>query len=170
MRKFLVFFSALLVGCSTCNQRTCNKPADPTSITPPINNRPDDATVQLAEAAAAVSASLNQLKAIEKASHPFINSKYLSDPTCVASSSLKELMSVDWSGPIEPLLKRIARVANYKLHVIGRRPGTAVLVLITARNTPIYSILRDANLQAGSKANIIVYPSIRVIELRYGRI
>ena len=151
---------SLLVGCST----TQNLPSSitPSSISPKSN---DTAAIQLAEAASSISQSLNELKTIEKASNPPI--KPLPYPT---SSGLEKIIaSVDWSGPIEPLLARIAKLADYKLEVIGHRPAIPVLVTISSQNTPLSYIVRNADLQAGIKANIAVYPGIQTIELRYAK-
>jgi defect-in-organelle-trafficking protein DotD len=138
------------------------------TYTPSVNNSTpqDDATVKLAEAAAAISQSLTDLNAIEKASKPPINDKVLAYPT---SSDMNQLASIDWSGPIEPLLQRISGMCDYKLRVIGTRPPIPVLVTLSARNTPIGYLIRDADFQAASKAKIEVYPGIHVIELRYAK-
>lgn len=134
----------------------------PTSLAPPA----DDAEVQLAEAATSISQSLTDLNAMEKTLAPPVNCKCLPYPT---SGDMCQLASIDWAGPIEPLLRRISWMTGFKLHVIGARPAIPVLVTISAKNTEIGYILRDANFQAASKASVCVYPGIRVIELRYGR-
>jgi len=135
----------------------------PSSLTPPA----DDASVELAETANSISQSLTDLNAMEKAVSPPINGKCLPYPT---SSDLYQTASIDWSGPIEPLLRRIAcMMPGYRLRIIGTRPAIPVLVTISAKNTPVGYILRDANFQAACKATVVTYPAIRVIELRYGR-
>ena len=86
------------------------------------------------------------------------------------SSGLENIVaSVDWSGPIEPLLKRIAKLAHYRLERIGHHPAIPILVTVSSQNTSLGYIIRDINLQAGEKANILVYPGIKTIELRYAR-
>lgn len=148
----------LLTGCSTTQDLS-------SSVTPSINAKSDDAAIQIAEAANSVSQSLNELKTLEKASNPPI--KPLPYP---AASGLENIIaSVDWSGPIEPLMQRIAKLANYKLEVIGRRPSIPILVTISVQNTPLAYIIRNADLQAGVKANIAVYPGIHIIELQYAK-
>lgn len=142
----------LLAGCASTHTQT--SPAD------------DDATVKLAEAASSISQSLSDLKGMEKATMPPINNKNLPYPT---SYDMGQPISVDWSGPIEPLLQRIAWMNNYHLRVIGSRPAIPVLVTISAKNTPLGYVIRDANFQAGTKASVNVYPGIQVIELRYGK-
>ena len=159
MKRWLFAFiiCCFIVNCST------NTVTDSTTSSADVS---DNASAKLAETATAVSQSLNQLKAIEKASTPPINGKPLPYPT---TYDMAELTSIDWSGPIEPLLKRIAFMCDYKLRIIGRRPAIPILVTISAQNTPVGYILRDANFQAATKANVNVFPAIHVIELRYGR-
>ncbi|MDQ8039405.1 MAG: type IVB secretion system lipoprotein DotD [Rickettsiella sp.] len=161
MKKIIAaIILGLLTGCTTTSQDS------PSSITPSINNpNSDDATVKLAEAARSVSLSLNELKTIEKASNPPV--KPLPYPT--SSGLVKIIASVDWSGPIEPLLEHIAKLAKYNFEVIGHRPAIPVLVTIMSQNTPLAYIIRNANLQAGTKADINVYPGIHTIELRYAK-
>jgi defect in organelle trafficking protein DotD len=151
---FFIGITFALAACSTPTSR------------PPRSLSGDDATIKLAEAASSISHSLVQLDAIEKAAVPPINHKSLPYPT---STDMMQVISVDWSGPIEPLLQRIAIMTNFHLHIIGMRPAIPVLVTISAKNTPVGRILRDANFQAASKASVMVYPGICVIELRYGK-
>lgn len=75
--------------------------------------------------------------------------------------------SIDWSGPIEPLLEKIASMSRYRVKVLGPIPPVPVLVTLAARDRVIADILKDAGIQAGNRANLVVYPSSRVIELRY---
>lgn len=159
-----VTFLLVVTGCSTANTSSPTITNNYTSNN--SSDTSDPAAQQLAEAASSISQSLTDLKAIAKASAPPVNNKRLPYPT---SNDMMEVASVDWSGPIEPLLKRIAKLCDYRLHVIGVRPAIPILVTITAKNTPIGYILRDANFQAGTRGSVLVYPGIRVIELRYGR-
>lgn len=158
MKKITVaLFVSLLSGCAS---------QLPNSITPSFDSNSDDASVKLAEAASSVSQSLNELKELEKASSPPIT-KPLPYPS--ASGLEKTIASVDWSGPIEPLLQRVAKLVHFHLEIIGKHPAVPVLVTISSQNTPLSYILRDADLQAGQKANIVVYPGIKTIELRYAK-
>jgi len=160
MKKIaVVIFLGLLSACSTTKQNT------PHSITPTINSTSDDAGIKLSEAARSVSQSLNELKTLEKTASP--PGKPLPYPT--ASGLEKIIASVDWSGPIEPLLDRIAKLAHYRLEVVGHPPAIPVLVTITTQNTPLSYVIRNADVQAGNKANIAVYPGIHTIELRYAK-
>ena len=125
---------------------------------------PDPAQVKLAEAAASVSHSLDELAAMEKAVHPTTR---LPPPPNAYSIGMSRLASVNWNGPIEPLVRKIAAATRYKVRVIGRTPAIPALVSISAQNTPIADILRDASFQVEKKADIVLYPNSRVIEIRY---
>lgn len=125
----------------------------------PFDAGAENARAKLTEAAVSVSSSLNQLAAIEKATHP--------EAKKLAFYPVPGLASVDWTGPIEPLVLRLAQAADFKFRVIGNRPAVPVFVEIYTVNMPIADILRDANYQAGKRADIFVYSSRRTIELRY---
>ncbi len=163
-----LFAGILLVGCAEPNngrQPITYYGNDFSDVrSPPADGGVKKAQTKLAEAAVSVSDSLNQLAAIEKANSP--KSK-LSTPWDADRIGLGALASVDWTGPIEPLVLRLANAGNYKFRVVGRKPAIPVLVAVYATNMPIADILRDANLQAEKKADIVIYPSRRTIELRY---
>jgi defect-in-organelle-trafficking protein DotD len=118
----------------------------------------------LAEAAVSTSDALGQLAAMEKAGAPKTK---LIQPVNADHIGLGGLASVDWTGPVESLVAKLAAAGHYKFRVVGKNPAIPVLIAVYAANMPLADILRDANLQAGKKADIMVYPSHRVIELRY---
>jgi defect-in-organelle-trafficking protein DotD len=155
----ILLVAALLVGCQKTPPQTFKKP--------PMNAPSDDASVRLVEAASSVSDSLNQLAQIEAASTPpAATGKPLPDSE---SYALMSKASVDWSGPIEPLLERIAKISGFRLRVLGKEPPIPVLVSLSVRNVTLSQMLRDAALQAGKKADVLVYSNIGVIELRYAK-
>jgi defect-in-organelle-trafficking protein DotD len=86
-----------------------------------------------------------------------------------ASYGMSGLTSVDWSGPVEPLVRQIAKSVNYRTRVLGRAPAIPVMVSIYDKNMMVADILRDVGYQCGRRAAVVVYPDNRVIELRYAR-
>lgn len=124
----------------------------------------DNAQIQIAEAATSVSQSLSQLADIEQAEKP---TSKMSAPPNPASIDMQQLASTDWTGPIEPLLKKIATASNYRLDVLGSQPGIPVIVSVYAKNEPLATILRDASFQASKKVDVVVYPKRKIIEMRY---
>lgn len=130
----------------------------------PVKSNNKNAQDQLAEAATSVGHSLQQMSAIQMATHPKAK---LPAPLNPASIGMAQQTSLEWTGPIEPLLRRIANESHYKLHVLGKKPAIPVIVAINSTNVPLADILRNATYQVEKKANITVYPSRRTIELRY---
>lgn len=153
--KIMILIVALctLVGCARHRQiQIVQKPENP-------------ATIKLAEAADSISNSLHELARIQKVATP-AKSKPLVTPYMY---SMQRRASVDWSGPIQPLIKQISKAANFKLRVLGKRPPLPVLIDITAQNATLGDLLRDADFQAAKKANIKIDKNHRVIELRYAK-
>lgn len=154
---FLVVVFLGLVGCS--------------SETPKIriistNTGAKAAEVKLADAATSVGKSLQELAKIEQATHPRAKIPSPVDPEMIG---MGQLASIDWSGPIGPLMSKIADATHYKLRVLGTPPAIPILISISAKDTQLADILRDAGFQCGDKANIVVYPGTKTIELRYAK-
>lgn len=120
----------------------------------------------LAEASYSVSRSVAELSETAQAAHPLPN---LASPPSPASYGMGGITSIDWSGPIEPLLRQIAAASDYRVRVLGTAPGIPVLVTVYAKNAILGDVLRDAGYQCGRRASVIVFPDSRVIELRYAK-
>ena len=148
---FLLLFG--LLGCAT--QQQC----------PPSIDPQDPATVQLAEAASSISRSLTELSAIQQVNTP---TPHLCLPITHACE-MTNLVSVDWAGPIGPLVDRIGLMSHYRVRKLGNPPAIPVVISINAKDTPLADVLRDVAFQAGTKARIVVYSDRRIIELRYMR-
>jgi defect-in-organelle-trafficking protein DotD len=122
--------------------------------------------VSLAEASYSVSRSVVDLAETAQAAHPLPN---LAPPPSPATYGMGGLATLDWSGPVEPLLKTVARASNYRLRVLGTPPAIPVIVTIYTKNTMLGDILRDIGYQCGRRATVVVYPGTGVIELRYAK-
>lgn len=120
---------------------------------------------QLGSAAQSVSESLRTL-AKAQATHGAV-SVLDTAPLITPEGGMGETVMLDWSGPIEPLLQKVSQLTNYRLKVLGVSPTPPILVSISGEEQLIADILKDAGLQANKSAHIVVYPSIRIIELRY---
>lgn len=147
--------ATLLSGCASTLKK------------PPMNNPSDDASIKLAEAAVAVSDSMLEMAKVEKVITPPHKDNTLTIPDVY---NLQARASVDWSGPIEELLARIAKASHYKLRVLGKEPAVPVLVSLSIKDESLATILRNVDYQAGKKAHIHVYPNHQVVELRYAKI
>lgn len=151
--KIMVIPALLLIALSGCN-------------IPPPQNPLSDGEASLAEASYSVSRSLSSLSETAQAAHPLPK---LDPPPNPASYGMAGLTSVDWSGPIEPLVRQIAKAANYRVRVLGTEPAIPVIVTVYDKNMMLADILRDVGFQAGRRAAVVIYPGSRVIEVRYAK-
>lgn len=133
---------------------------------PPSGYDVSRSEASLAEASYSVSRSIVNLAEVAQAAHPLPD---LGPPPNPATYGMGGTTSVDWSGPAEPLVCQMAKVAGYRVRVLGSRPAIPVLVNISVKNGILGDILRDIGYQCGRRATLVVYPESRVIELRYAR-
>lgn len=134
--------------------------------TPPPETHMSDTDTSLAEASYAVSRSISSLSETAQAAHPLPK---LDPPPNPASYGMAGLTSVDWSGPVEPIVRQIAKVTGYRLRVLGTEPGIPVLVTVYDKNMMVADILRDIGYQCGRRAAVVIFPESRVIEIRYAK-
>ncbi len=149
----LVIFLSLML-CACANPR------------PPQGYDVSKSEASLAEASYSVSRSIVDLAETAQAAHPLPNP---GPPPNPASYGMAGLTTLDWSGPVEPLLKQMAVASNYRLRVLGTPPAIPVLVTIYAKNVMLGDVLRDVGYQCGRRAAVVVYPESRCIELRYAK-
>jgi defect in organelle trafficking protein DotD len=120
----------------------------------------------LAEASYAVSRSVVDLAETVQAAHPTERLGTAPNPTAYGMGGLT---SVDWSGPVAPLLKQLARSSNYRFVVLGTPPAIPVLVTVNDKNVMLGDIVRNIGYQCGERATVVVYPESSTIELRYAK-
>lgn len=134
------------------------------ACTPKPTYQMTDVEKQLKKTAISVEDSLRTLALTQQvyAKEP-INTDILVTP----QGGMGGTANIDWSGPIEPLLEKIGNLTHYRVKVLGSLPAVPIIVTLSARDQVIADILKDAGIQAGKRANLVVYPTSRVIELRY---
>lgn len=125
---------------------------------------PDPALAKLAEAANASSRSMLSLAEIELAVSPPPPDYH---PVNYADFGMSNLVSIDWAGPVRPIVQRIANASGYALKTLGMEPAVPILVYLNVKNKPLGDVLRDVGYQCRDKASIVVYPDARMIEMRY---
>lgn len=77
-------------------------------------------------------------------------------------------VTIDWQGPIEPLLEEMANRAGYAFRTTGVKPKNQVMVSITSNEEPLFGVVRRAGSMAHGYADIGFNPSAKLIEIRYG--
>jgi len=104
------------------------------------------------------------LAQVEQAAHPLTQ---LNPPPSPASYGMALNASIDWSGPVESLVQQLAQAVKYQVRILGVKPSIPILVTLSERNVPVADILRDAAFQCGQRAELVVLPDSKVIEIRY---
>jgi defect in organelle trafficking protein DotD len=157
VKKGLIFGDAMkvkvlfLISCSFLLCACAKKPIDNSYLT-------------LENAANSINQSLVSLKETEQAAYP---PQTVAEPPSPNTYGMAIPTSLDWDGPVEPLVKQIAYAANYQVHTLGKKPTIPIIVSVSAKDELIGNILRNVGYQCGNRASIVVFPSTRIIELRY---
>lgn len=166
IKTMLIGLSVVLVSACTSGEKVPPRLIHRTVIVKPTDFTTRQGEVKIAESARAISHSLDELAQIEKAVHPTLKMPVPPNP---ASIGMANRASVDWYGPAEPLLRKIALASGYRLNVLGQQPAVPAIIAVKATDEPLADILRDIIYQSAKKADIVVYPRKKVIELRYYR-
>ncbi len=142
----------LVAGCVTT-----------TSVTP-VATEPDVVSVRLAQAAEKASNALDTLSGIEQYREPQLPAPadYSSAPP-----ALTQLISIQWSGPIDQILQTLATRAGMRYKIIGSASGIPLLVNLDVYQKPLIEVLHDLGLQAGRRADVSVDNINNSIEIRY---
>lgn len=127
---------------------------------------PDPVALRLAAAVDRASTALQTLASVEQARNPGVSIEEARN----APQELRRTVSVDWTGPIEPLTRSLADRAGYQMVVNGDKPPAPVVISVKANEKSVVEILRDVGLQAGQRADIAVDPDRRIVELNYAPI
>lgn len=119
---------------------------------------------QLNESAQSVSQSMNELAMLQKAKEPDAN---IPAEPAKATADMSQLVTIKWTGPVEPLISKIADAVDYRLRVMGKQGTIPLLVSVQADHKPIIDVVRDVKYQLAGRAEVSLYPDQKIIELRY---
>ena len=170
MQKILLvalvsFLMTFCVGCSVLKKQNEITTDSTKQTTKQKNGRSRlNVEAELLATAQSIEQSLSTLAAAEKAENaPILNTSQLITP----EGGMGGTADVDWSGPLIPLVEKIAEMSDYRLKVLGSEPSIPIFISVNAKRAVIADILQNASLQAGKRASILVFPSTRIIEVRY---
>lgn len=89
-------------------------------------------------------------------------------PTVVLPPEAVQPVTLDWQGPIEPLVRDLAARAGYSFRTTGQAPANMKMVSVVANEEPLFGVIRRAGAMAHGYADIVLNPASRAIEIRYG--
>lgn len=130
---------------------------------PQLVAEPDAVSAMLANAADRAAMSLEKLAAVEYERSPGVAVA----PIGNAPIEMRRAITVQWVGPVEPIVKNLAERASYNFIVVGSTPPIPVVVSINADNMPVIEVLRDIGLQLGTRADVRVDGQRRIVEIHY---
>lgn len=130
---------------------------------PQVVANPDKVSLMLAEAADKASNALQTLAAVEQSSVPAVAVQ----PIHNAPPELMRAMTLTWYGPVEQLVKKLADRASYSFMTVGNEPPVPLVVNMDVENQPVIDTLRDIGLQLGTRADVKVDSTRRMVELHY---
>lgn len=146
--------SLLLSACASSNKKVPNPPVS--GVYP-----------SLSQAANSIDKNLIKLSATEQAAYP---PKDITETPIPESYDMSIPISVNWNGPVEKLVRKLANIVSYKFVVVGKKPTIPIIVLLAVKRDTVGNILRNVGYQSGKRASVVVFPVSRTIELRYTNI
>ena len=165
MNKFLIAMMTLaLVGCQAPNKTDDDGLAGDFEIILPKSDIGKPSEQLLAEAAATVSRSISQLAQMQRAKHPDLYKPLAQQPL---TQKTAKLATVKWTGPVEPLLRKLAEKAGMTFSVMGQKTAMPVIVTIDVKQTSVADIIKNVSYQSQNHASVNVDTEKNVIELRY---
>ena len=158
MLRILIILSVFVIsGCTSESRSTAPETRNTSALYTALTNaarssRYDeiDSNDKLAEAAASVSQSLAELAQIQRSVHEV--KAFKSDPNLVRIKAGK--ISIDWTGPVESLLGKVAQSTKLHYRTIGTKPPLPLIVSVTARDVYVSDLVRDVAYKIQSQAAI----------------
>lgn len=123
----------------------------------------DPIALRIAESADKASAALQDLARVEKTRRPPKPEPAIAS----APDEMQQLVTVEWVGGAESLVRNLAGRLNYDVVVVGAQPKVPVVVRVVQRDRTIVEALRSIGEQATEYLDLVVNTPARSIEIRY---
>lgn len=153
----------VMLGLATLGLSACAKEYGIGARNPQVAAMPDKISLMLADAADRSSTALQTLAAIEQQRTPNIAQAPIEN----APPELMRAITLNWVGPVEPVLKALADRASYGFQVVGNAPPVPPIVTVKVENKPVIEVLRSIGLQMGTRADVTVDGGGRMVEIHY---
>lgn len=130
---------------------------------PKAVEEPDQVQLKVSEAVTQVSKSMATLAQVEQASRGI----YAANDRATPPPGMDKIVSVNWSGQLETIVRKMAERAGYKFKVVGKPPHIPILVGIKSKDVSIFEVIRNVSYQANSAADVNIKVDPKVVELTY---
>jgi defect-in-organelle-trafficking protein DotD len=82
---------------------------------------------------------------------------------------MEQVITMPWTGTLEQAVAKLTAFAGYNIRMVGKPPITPILVTLGSEPASVSDHLRNLGIQAGTRADLVVDPNTRTVELRYGQ-
>lgn len=160
-------FICISLALCACVLSACADEAEPLhpALLPvqAVPTDPDPVGLRLAQAAEKATSAQNKMAQIEAFRTPLPTQEGLPYPV----AGMTQPTSITWTGPIDQITRTLAEMAGLNYKTTGKEPPLPLVVSVEAHQLPIGKILQDIGAQAGRRADLIVEPMSKTLELRY---
>lgn len=159
----IITIHALLVatlasGCASLGQQKDGpRPATP---------QQDQAVAMLSKTARSIEQSLTQLAEAEQ--YEKMKQKPGEPRIYKQIPGMEMVVTMPWQGNIEQAVSKLAAFSGFEVKFMGKPPTIPILVQINREPATVSDHLRNVGIQAGNRADIIVDPKQKLVEVRYG--
>lgn len=152
MQKKIMVLILLLCGCTARQEQ--------------ISVKPDPVLMAIRDHAEQIEKDLSLLSKIKQQQNKKIldQAKVHKVPR---SKGFDNTISINWSGPVEPLIRMIADRVSYKFRISGKKPINPMLVNIRSIDQPVFKVLEEIGWQAGEKVGVVVDENSSTIQVVY---
>jgi hypothetical protein len=123
----------------------------------------DPIALRIAESADKAATALQDLARVEQTRRP----PAPENPMANAPDDMQQLVTIEWVGGAEALIRNLSARLNYDVVVVGAAPSVPVIVRINQQARPLVEALRSTGEQATEWLDLVVDPALRRIEIRY---
>jgi hypothetical protein len=159
MRVVLLSLAAVaLLGCSGSHSLIRSDPP------------PDQTLIELNQIASDARATLGKLAYANNAvAASTVTRDGMSAATLAATAEpagWEQRVSLDYEGPFQVLVERLALKARYKYALYGQPPAVSPVVNISVKDTELIAVLREVIGQVPESVQVNVYPATRSVTVR----
>lgn len=167
---FCAMASVLMTGCSSMGEEVIEKSPVPVYEQTPVSEvEVHDALIlaaQNADKALRIYTEVNSAAKREELTYEKI--RQANFQASHAPKGLERPISMEWDGPIRPVLNQIASEVDYQIRFVGDLPPVPHTVVFTAHEKPVIEVLRDIDSKVNNvDIDIHVNNEVNIIEVIY---
>lgn len=81
---------------------------------------------------------------------------------------MEQFVTMPWNGTLEQAVSKLAAFSGFEVKFMGKTPTLPILVMIGKDSATVSDHLRNVGIQAGDRADVIIDPAAKIVEVRYG--